>query len=117
MLKSDLGRLNKMRDGEIDYSDIPPLSDEQLARMKPLGEVLPQAVVPNKMRITIRLDADVVKWFKGEVQQRGGGSYQAMINMALRQYIESRREPLDDTLRRVIREELQAIRMGGVHAS
>ena len=108
MLKSDLDRLSKMSDRDIDYSDIPPLTDEQLAGMRPLREVLPQTV-SNKMRITIRLDADIIKWFKGEVRQSGGGSYQAMINMALRQYIESRKEPLEDTLRRVIREELQTV--------
>ena len=106
MLKSDLDRLSKMMDNDIDYSDIPPLSDEQLARMKPLREVLPQAV-PNKERITIRLDADIIKWFRSEVQRAGGGSYQALINVALRQYIESQGESLEDTLRRVIREELQ----------
>ncbi|MCP4198522.1 MAG: BrnA antitoxin family protein [Proteobacteria bacterium] len=95
-----------MTDENIDYSDIPPLTDEQLAKMKPLGEVLPQAI-PNKVRITIRLDADIVKWFKDEVQQAGGGSYQSLLNLALRQYIDSKKEPLEDTLRRVIREELQ----------
>ena len=108
MFKSDLDRLSQMTDGDIDYSDIPPLTDEQLAKMKPLEQVLPQAV-PNKVRITIRLDADIVKWFKDEVRQAGGGSYQSLLNMALRQYIESRKEPLEDTLRRVIREELQAV--------
>ena len=77
MFKSDLDRVAQMTDEDIDYSDIPPLTDEQLAKMKPLGEVLPQAV-PNKVRITIRLDADIVKWFKDEVQQAGGGSYQAL---------------------------------------
>lgn len=97
-----------MTDEEIDYSDIPPLTDEQLAKMKPLREVLPQAV-PNKVRITIRLDADIVQWFKDEVHQAGGGSYQSLLNMALRQYIDSKKEPLEDTLRRVIREELQAV--------
>jgi uncharacterized protein (DUF4415 family) len=107
MFKSDLDRLSQMTDADIDYSDTPSLTDEQLAKMKPLGEVLPQAV-PNKVRITIRLDADIVKWFKDEVRRTGGGSYQSLLNMALRQYIESRREPLEDTLRRVIREELQA---------
>jgi uncharacterized protein (DUF4415 family) len=96
-----------MTDEEIDYSDIPPLTDEQLANMKPLREVLPQAV-PNKVRITIRLDADIVKWFKDQVHQAGGGSYQSLLNIALRQYIESQKESLEDTLRRVIREELQA---------
>jgi uncharacterized protein (DUF4415 family) len=95
-----------MTDEEIDYSDIPPLTDEQLANMKPLREVLPQAV-PNKVRITIRLDADIVKWFKDQVHQAGGGSYQSLLNIALRQYIESQKEPLEATLRRVIREELQ----------
>lgn len=97
-----------MTDEEIDYSDIPPLTDEQLAKMKPLREVLPQAV-PNKVRITVRLDADIVQWFKDEVHQAGGGSYQSLLNMALRQYIDSKKEPLEDTLRRVIREELQAV--------
>lgn len=108
MFKSDLDRLSQMTDEEIDYSDIPSLTDEQLAKMKPLREVLPQAV-PNKVRITIRLDADIVQWFKDEVHQAGGGSYQSLLNMALRQYIDSKKEPLEDTLRRVIREELQAV--------
>ena len=106
MLKSDLAKLEQMTDEEIDFSDIPPLTDEQLAKMKPLREVLPQAV-PNKVRITIRLDADILKWFKDEVGQVGGGSYQALINMALREYIENQKESLEETLRRVIREELQ----------
>ena len=106
MFKSDLDRLSQMTDEDIDYTDIPPLTDEQLAKMKPLREVLPQAV-PDKVLITIRLDADIVQWFKDEVHQAGGGSYQSLLNMALRQYIESRKEPLEDTLRRVIREELK----------
>jgi uncharacterized protein (DUF4415 family) len=106
MLKSDLTKLEQMTDEEIDFSDIPPLTDEQLANMKPLRDLLPQAV-PNKVRITIRLDADILKWFKDEVGQVGGGSYQALINMALREYIENQKEPLEETLRRVIREELQ----------
>ncbi|MCP4460180.1 MAG: BrnA antitoxin family protein [Cytophagales bacterium] len=97
-----------MNDEDIDYSDIPPLTDEQLAKMKPLREVLPQTG-PNKVRITIRLDADIIKWFKDEVHQAGGGSYQSLLNQALRQYIESQKEPLEDTLRRVIREELQTV--------
>lgn len=107
MLKSDWVKLEQLTDEEIDFSDIPPLTDEQLAKMKPLREVLPQ-VVPNKVRITIRLDADILNWFKDEIGQAGGGSYQALINMALREYIESQKEPLEETLRRVIREELQA---------
>jgi uncharacterized protein (DUF4415 family) len=98
-----------MNDKDIDYSDIPSLTDAQLAAMKPLREVLPQAV-PNKVRITIRLDADTVQWFKDQVQQAGGGSYQNLINNALRDYIERQREPFEDVLRQVLREELREIK-------
>ena len=62
-----------MTDDDIDYSDIPPLTEEQLTKMQPLREVLPQAV-PNKVRITIRIDADIVKWFKEELQRAGGAA-------------------------------------------
>ena len=67
-------------------------------------------VVPGpagKTRITIRLDEDVVAWFKEQVHRAGGGNYQSMINRALRDHMEAEREPLEATLRRVIREELQ----------
>jgi uncharacterized protein (DUF4415 family) len=63
---------------------------------------------PKKIRITIRLDADLIDYFKSQVQKAGGGNYQTMINNALREYLNKRQEPLnEDTLRRVIREELQ----------
>ena len=110
MSKDNLEQMNDMDDKDIDYSDIPPLTDAQLAAMKPLREVLPQAV-PNKVRITIRLDANTVQWFKNQVQQAGGGSYQNLINNALRDYIEQQREPLEDVLRQVLREELQEIKV------
>ena len=70
------------------------------------GAVLPAS--GNKERITIRLDRDIVDWFRSEVEARGGGSYQAMINGALREYVERREKPLEDMFRRVVREELQA---------
>ena len=59
-------------------------------------------------RITIRLDEDTLDWFRAQVNAAGGGSYQTLINDALRKFVQQRREPLEDTLRRVIREELQA---------
>jgi uncharacterized protein (DUF4415 family) len=71
------------------------------------GAVLPAP--PTKERITIRLDRDLVQWFRQEVHDAGGGNYQTLINKALREYVESRREPLEDTLRRVLREELHAV--------
>ena len=61
---------------------------------------------PNKVRITIRLDADIVAHFKNLVHQAGGGNYQTLINDALRSHIQAQGEPLEDTLRKVIREEL-----------
>ena len=62
---------------------------------------------PGKTRITIRLDDDVLAWFKQRVHDAGGGNYQTLINQALREHIELRREPLEDILRRVLREELR----------
>ena len=68
------------------------------------GAVAPQP--PGKTRITIRLDDDVLAWFKQRVHDAGGGNYQTLINQALREHMELRREPLEDILRRVLREEL-----------
>lgn len=59
-----------------------------------------------KTRITIRIDDDILEWFRKQVHTAGGGNYQTLINMALREYINSKRESLEDTLRHVIREEL-----------
>jgi len=62
---------------------------------------------PGKVRITIRLDEDIIDWFREQVNAAGGGNYQTLINKALREYIEHRTEALEKTLRRVIREELR----------
>jgi len=61
---------------------------------------------PGKTRITIRIDDDVLEWFRGQVHAAGGGNYQTLINQALREHMESSPETLRDTLRMVIREEL-----------
>ena len=60
-----------------------------------------------KSRITIRLDDDVLEWFKARVDEAGGGNYQSLINSALREHIRRVDEPLEKTLRRVLREELR----------
>jgi uncharacterized protein (DUF4415 family) len=65
------------------------------------------SVPKGKTRITIRLDDDVLEWFRNQVDRAGGGNYQTLINNALRQYIERAREPIEETLRRLIREELR----------
>jgi uncharacterized protein (DUF4415 family) len=55
-----------------------------------------------KSRITIRLDDDVLDWFRKQVDDAGGGSYQNLINRALRAYVERSQEPLEAILRRVM---------------
>jgi len=61
-----------------------------------------------KRRITIRLDDDVLAWFKQQVNDEGGGNYQSLINTALREHMKRSDEPLEKTLRRVLREELRS---------
>ncbi len=69
------------------------------------GALVP--VPPGKTRITIRLDNDIIDWFRNQVEARGGGSYQAMINSALKEHVQRRGESLERYLRRIIREELR----------
>jgi uncharacterized protein (DUF4415 family) len=70
------------------------------------GAVLPAP--KGKTRITIRIDDDILDWFRGEVDAAGGGNYQTLINNALREYIMRQQEPIEVILRRVVREELQS---------
>ena len=74
--KTDWKRLSKMKDKDIDTSDIPELDDAffQNAELR----------VPPKQPVTLRLDADVLAWFK-----EGGQGYQTRINQLLRRYMES----------------------------
>ncbi len=65
---------------------------------------------PGKTRITIRVDTDILNWFRDRVEKAGGGSYQTQINEALREYMQSREGMLENTLRRVIHEELQELK-------
>lgn len=76
-IKSDLTRLDRMKDPDIDYSDIPPLGDEFFKKAT-------VAWPPVKRQLTIRLDSDVLEWLKA----RGKG-YQTRINRILRTAMES----------------------------
>jgi uncharacterized protein (DUF4415 family) len=67
---------------------------------------------PAKTRITIRIDDDVLDWFREQVHAAGGGSYQTMMNDALRGFIEAGYEPIEDRVRQVVREELAAYETG-----
>jgi len=68
------------------------------------GAVIPQR---GKTRITIFLDDDILEKFRERADKAGRG-YQTMINEALREYLSKSSRPVDEeTLRRVLREELQ----------
>ncbi|MBS0326307.1 MAG: BrnA antitoxin family protein [Proteobacteria bacterium] len=69
------------------------------------GAVTPAAA--RKTRITIRLDTDIIEWFKTKVNEAGGGNYQSLINDALKSHI--RQHGLERTLRKLIREELRHV--------
>ncbi len=76
-IKSDLARIDRTRDADIDYSDIPPLDKTFLKKAT-------VAWPPVKRQLTIRLDADVLDWLKGH-----GRGYQTRINRILRVVMES----------------------------
>jgi uncharacterized protein (DUF4415 family) len=94
-----------MSDAEIDLSDIPEIGADAAGRgvVRVGGKVVPRG----KTRLTMYLDAAVVEFFKARAGARG---YQTLINEALKQAIE--RESLEDTLRRVIREETAVYETG-----
>lgn len=73
-LREELRALAELPDEEIDTSDLPPLTDAQLARM-----VRGRFYRPVKQQITARLDADVLDWLKAE-----GPGYQSRMNAILR---------------------------------
>jgi uncharacterized protein (DUF4415 family) len=74
----DLARLAAMGDEDIDLSDIPETTEAQWATRRP-GQFRPV-----KQPVTIRLDADVIGWFK---DHSDGRPYQSEINRALRQHM------------------------------
>ena len=84
--------------------DIPDVTYDP-ARAK-RGALNPMPVT--KERITIRLDQDILVWFKQQVHNQGGGNYQSLINAALREYIDGH-GTLEALLRRVIHEELEPV--------
>jgi uncharacterized protein (DUF4415 family) len=72
-----------------------------------LGPIAPAA--PGRTPITLHLDDKVIDWFRQQVNDANGGDYQALINAALCEHIRRRsNDELEETLRKVIREELRA---------
>jgi uncharacterized protein (DUF4415 family) len=75
---AELQALADMPDDEIDFSDIPQTLDWSDAKRGLFYR-------PVKQQITLRLDADIVAWFK--TQTEGGKGYQTAINRVLREYV------------------------------
>ena len=69
------------------------------------GAIIPQE--PGKTRITIRIDTDILDWFRNQVTEAGGGNYQTLINQALREHVRQNSRPLEEVIRKVVREELR----------
>ncbi|KPF77616.1 hypothetical protein IP88_05805 [alpha proteobacterium AAP81b] len=78
-LLAESARLAAMGDEDIDFSDIPLKLDWSNA-------VRGKFYRPVKQQVTLRLDADVLHWFK--TKATGGRGYQSRINAALRRVIE-----------------------------
>lgn len=77
--QEDLLRIQSIRDEDIDYSDIPPLTDDFFAHAKRFHELhRPQEAT--KQEVTLRIDADILAWLK-----QSGTSYQTRLNEILRQ--------------------------------
>ena len=94
-------RLEAMQDNDIDLSDIPEITEDQFKKAKiRLGG---KPIQKGKVRVNILLDAKIVAYFKAQAEGRG---YQTLINEALKENILY--HDLEQTLRKVIREELEA---------
>ena len=76
---AQLDALDAMRDEDIDLSDIPEKLDWSNA-------VRGKFYRPVKQQVTLRLDADVLHWFKTNAE--GSRGYQTQINAALRRFVE-----------------------------
>ena len=78
-------RIESIRDEDIDYSDIPPLTEEQLKRF-----VRGRFYRPTKQAISVRIDSDIISWLKSQ-----GKGYQTRINAILRDaMLKSLHEPV-----------------------
>ena len=76
--RRELQHLAELSDEKIDTRDIPEIGDFSDA-------VRGRFYRPIKRQITLRIDADLLEWFKAQ-----GGKYQTRINAALREYVEGR---------------------------
>jgi uncharacterized protein (DUF4415 family) len=77
-----INNLKQLKDKDIDVSDMPPLTEEQLARLVPAKLLNRSLYKPVKIPIKINYDADIIEWFRSF-----GKGYQTKMNAALREYM------------------------------
>lgn len=82
-MRRELKALDKLPDDQIDFSDIPEMTEEDLKRPHWIG----LHYRPGKKSVTFRLDDDVLKWFKAQ-----GKGWQTKMNWVLRLYYASHRK-------------------------
>jgi uncharacterized protein (DUF4415 family) len=75
-------KLKQLEDKDIDFSDMPPLTEEQLARLVPAKLLNRSLYKPVKVPIKVNYDADIIEWFRSF-----GKGYQTKMNAALREYM------------------------------
>ena len=75
--KNRLIKLSKIKDSDIDYSDIPELDEDFWEKAKP-------KIPNNKKAVSIRLDNDLLEWFKKQ-----GSGYQTLMNAILKSYMQT----------------------------
>lgn len=80
---TDWNRVDRLTDAEIDFSDLPEIPPEMFARAIVRKGLKPD---PRKQQITLRVDSDVVEWFR-----RAGSGYQTKISAVLKAYKEAHR--------------------------
>jgi uncharacterized protein (DUF4415 family) len=78
---TDWARVDALKDEDIDFSDCPELTPDMFDKAKVRHGLKP---APKKVQLTLRIDNDVVAWFKAQ-----GRSYQKHINALLRAYMEA----------------------------
>lgn len=86
--REELRRLEAMKDEDIDVSDIPPLDEKFWANAVRFRDR--HLYRPVKQQVTLRIDADILHWFK--TRQGGERGYQTQINAALRAVVEAERQ-------------------------
>ena len=75
-------KLKEMKDEDIDFSDMPELTQEQLGRFVPAKLLNRSLYRPKKVPVKINYDADILEWFRSF-----GKGYQTRMNTALREYM------------------------------